>query len=195
MRDYCSERWEQRRTVCTPQSSFTGRGGDHRRRLFTTQKSLLLPFSTESHRLFSPEMDPTSGRFITLRWGRGHLYWTGYQNSSPGWDILAGGKHFAFLDIIHTHCPDPPPPFPYLSHHTLGMIRACGPSTCLWTCVVKAVPQAVKTTNEQSTDVVQEKPQLPHTGSKENPSRSKMDTRVHANQYMHGESTIWICFY
>lgn len=81
MRDYCSERWEQRRTVCTPQSSFTGRGRNRRRRLFTTQKSLLLPFLTESHRLFSPEM--IRHLAISLLWGGDEVTNVGRAITTP----------------------------------------------------------------------------------------------------------------
>lgn len=156
MRDYCSERWEQRRTVCTPQSSFTGRGRNRRRRLFTTQKSLLLPFLTESHRLFSPEV--IRHLAISLLWGGDEVTNVGRAITTPRRAELfwpEGNTPLSWISstrVVLTHLR-----VPYLSHHTLGTMRACGPSTCLWTCVVGAAPQAMKTTNEQATDGVQEK--------------------------------------
>lgn len=85
---------------------------------------------------------------------------------------------------------------PYLSHHTLGMILACGPRICEPVCVAKAAPRAVKTTSELSRrrDAGGAR-QPPFTDSNENSRRNERDPRVHANQYAHSESTVQICFH
>lgn len=109
---------------------------EHRWRLFTTlQKSpFSFPFSTQSYWLF-----------FTLSWSNISLLWGGHKVTNvrqairtPCWAELfrLEGKHHAFLDNLHTVLTLPS--FPHLSQHTLGMVLACCPSTCLWTCVAKA---------------------------------------------------------
>lgn len=130
-RDFCWERREQRRTGRLSSRVENTDGG-----CLPHFKKVLLSFLFQLSHI---------GFFFTLSWSNISLLWGGHKVTNvrqairtPCWAELfrLEGKHHAFLDNLHTVLTLPS--FPHLSQHTLGMVLACCPSTCLWTCVAKA---------------------------------------------------------
>lgn len=147
-------------------------------------------FSSYSYRLFPLELIQHPA--VSLLWGGDEVTNVGQAIRSPHWAKLLwlGGET---LCLSRYPLSWPSPSFCYLSLLTQGTIPAWGPSTCLRACVAKSVPQAMETTDNQA--VMQEGSLLSSTGANENPLRNKRSPGVHANQYLHNDSAVQICFH